>query len=457
MNAQDNVYLEDGLLRYDEYEEMDVSYGKGLEHMLAHDPITSEQMAKDVRMEKLLRLILDEAIDVKTTDVQISFLTNEVIVRYRIDGKMLNFRRVDPRAFEPLSARIKYISRLSFNETRVPQDGRFSHEYGGDIYDVRVSTIPTNKGENISMRLLYNKELNTDLAELNINDRVLEKYRKVIKSREGLVLLTGPTGSGKTTTLYTTIGELLLMYGGTKNIMTIEDPIEYAIDGIVQSQVNRIREYHFADGLRALLRQNPDIILVGEIRDKETAETATRASNTGHLVFSTLHASDAVSTALVMKQLGVEPHNIANTLKIVLNQRLTGKLCPHCSKRRLATVDERRVFPNVSTVRELNEGGCDLCDYKGTNGLVLVIEMLEVTETFRDMIYKDMTGSEIRKELSGHPSYYSLQEDLEYHLLNGHITMSDAIHLSMKDVEEKEDRQEKDAGKEREKEKEGDV
>lgn len=437
-NEQYNVYLEDGILRYDEYEEMDVSYGKGLEHMLAHDPITSEQMAKDERMELLLRLILDEAIDVRTTDVQISFLTDEVIVRYRIDGKMLNFRRIDPRAFEPLSARIKYISRLSFNETRIPQDGRFTHEYDGHFYDVRVSTIPTNKGENISMRLLYNKELSTDLDELNINESVLEKYRKAIKSREGLVLLTGPTGSGKTTTLYTTIGELMSMYGGTKNIMTIEDPIEYAVDGIIQSQVNRIRNYDFAHGLRALLRQNPDIILVGEIRDKETAETATRASNTGHLVFSTLHASDAVSTALVMKQLGVEPHNIANTLKIVLNQRLTGKLCSHCSKRRLVTAEERRIFPNVSTVREVSNEGCSECDYKGTNGLVLVIEMLEVTEKFRDMIYKDMTGSEIRKALRGHSSYYSLQDDLEYHLLQGHITMSDALHLTMEDEEEKE-------------------
>ena len=139
-----------------------------------------------------------------------------------------------------------------------------------------------------------------------------------------------------------------------------------------------------------------------------------------------------------MKQLGVEPHNIANTLKIVLNQRLTGKLCPHCSKRRLATVEERRIFPNVSTVREVSNEGCRECDYKGTNGLVLVIEMLEVTEKFRDMIYKDMTGSEIRKALRGHSSYYSLQDDLEYHLLQGHITMSDALHLTMEDEEEKE-------------------
>lgn len=423
-----NVYLEDGQLRYDEFEEMDIHYGKDLERMLAHDPITSDQMAKDLRMEKLLRIILDEAIDVMTTDVQISFLTNEVIVRYRIDGKMLHFRRIDPRAFEPLSARIKYISRLKHSETRIPQDGRFSHEYNGVVYDVRVSTIPTNKGENISMRLLYNKELKTDLAELQINDKVLQRYRKAIMSREGLILLTGPTGSGKTTTLYTTIGELIKAYGATKNIMTIEDPIEYAVDGIVQSQVNGMRDYNFGDGLRSILRQNPDIILVGEIRDRLTAETATRASNTGHLVFSTLHASDAVSTAIVMKQLGVEPYNIANSLKIVLNQRLTGKLCDHCKTKRSTTREEREDFPKFLKVYD--SVGCEHCDYKGTRGLVLVIEMLEVDEAFRDMIYKNMTASEIRNQLMGSETYYSLKEDIEYHLREGHITIEDAVHLS---------------------------
>lgn len=420
--------LERDLLRFDEDGTMDLWYANYVRNLKGTDYITDEQKAKFPAIKKLLTLILDEAITERTTDVQISIPTGEVYVRYRIDSKMKNRRRIEIEAFEALSCRVKLLSGLSISEAKIPQDGRFTHLKDGIAYDVRVSTIPTNKGENISLRLLYKNELKTTLDSLNIRAKVLKRYREAILSREGLILLTGPTGSGKTTTLYTTIGELIRHYNKEKNIMTIEDPIEYAIDHIVQSQVNLVRNYDFVDGLRSILRQNPDIILVGEIRDKKTAETAVRASNTGHLVFSTLHASDAVSTAIVMKQLGVEPYNITNSLKIVLNQRLTGRLCEYCRRKRLLTREERSRFPEIEETFEAV--GCRKCNDKGTNGLVLLIEMVYVDDYFRELIYQDMAAEEMKKALQGRNSYYSLREDLIHHLKMGEITIEDAIHLS---------------------------
>lgn len=416
------------LLKYDEEGVMDVAYAEEIRRLRATDYVTDEQKAKNPKIKKLLTLILDEAIEERTTDIQISIPTNEVLIRHRVDSRMRNRRIVELEAFEALSCRVKLLSGLGISEAKIPQDGRFTHYKDEVSYDVRVSTIPTNKGENISLRLLYKNELKNNLDTLDLRDKVIKKYREAILSREGLILLTGPTGSGKTTTLYTTIGELIRHYNQEKNIMTIEDPIEYAIDNIVQSQVNLVREYDFVDGLRSILRQNPDIILVGEIRDRKTAETAVRASNTGHLVFSTLHASDAVSTAIVMKQLGIEPYNISNSLKIVLNQRLTGKLCVNCRVPRLLTQAEKRKFPELNETFE--PVGCRKCNEKGTVGLVLLVEMLVIDDYFRELIYKDIAAEEMKSKLFGKESYYSLREDLIHHVKLGEISISDAIHLS---------------------------
>lgn len=407
---------------------LDKKYADELAQKNATDYITDEQKAKDPIITQLLKIVIDEAIDLRTTDIQVSIPTNDVVVRYRIDSKMINYRLIEREAFDAISCRVKLLGGMDIKEAREPQDGRFTHRKDGIPYDIRVSSIPTNKGENISLRLLYNSDLSNNLNDLNIKENVLKKYRSAIMSREGLILLTGPTGSGKTTTLYTTIGELIEVYGESKNIMTIEDPIEYSLDKIVQSQVNLIRNYDFFDGLRSILRQNPDVILVGEIRDKKTAEVAVRASNTGHLVFSTLHASDAVSTAIVMKQLGVEPYNISNSLKIVINQRLTGKLCDHCKKKRIVTSEERSMFEGVNVVYD--SVGCSECGNTGYNGLVLIMEMLVVDDLFRDLIFKNMTASDMKKELSLSDNYYSLKEDLIAHLKDGTISVIDAIHLN---------------------------
>lgn len=419
---------EELIIKEDLAGDMDRGYAEFLKKMNAVDYVTDEQKSKHKNIVKLLDTIVEESIGKKTTDIQISLLKDgECYVRYRIDGKMKVVRKVELEAFSALSCRIKLLCGLPISEAKIPLDGRFSVRFGENVYDIRVSTIPTNRGENLSLRLLYKTELKDDLATLNLRENVLRKYRDIIKTQEGMILLTGPTGSGKTTTLYTTIGELIDIYDGSKNIMTIEDPVEYEIDGIIQSQVNLLRNYDFSHGLRSLLRQNPDIILVGEIRDKITAETAVRASNTGHLVFSTLHANDAVSTIIVMKQLGVEPYNITNSLKMVVNQRLAGRLCDNCKRKRLLSKAERLKFP------ELTEGyesvGCKICEGKGTKGLVLLEEMLVVDDFFKEMVYKEMTALEMENSLLGRPTYYSLREDILYHLTQGQITIKDAMHF----------------------------
>lgn len=422
----DNISNEMDLF-YDVEGTMDVAYADEMVSLKSTDYITDEQKAKDTRISILLKRILDEAVAVRTTDIQISVPKNNVIIRYRVDGKMKNIRKVEFAAMEALSCRIKLLCGLDISEFRVPQDGRFSHIYKDKVYDVRVNTLPTNKAENISLRLLYKEELNTDLSKLNFREHVLSTIRNSIHGRDGLILLTGPTGSGKTTTLYTSIGELVQYYNNEKTIMTIEDPIEYAVDNIVQSQVNLVRNYDFSDGLRAILRQNPDIILVGEIRDLTTAKTAVRASTTGHLVFSTLHATDAVSTAIVLKQLGVEPYNISNSLKLVVNQRLVGRLCDHCKTSRLLTREERKIFPEIE--ESWSATGCEHCGYKGTVGLVLLVEMLKVDEQFKTLIYKDVAAEEMKNLLKENKNYYSLREDIIHHLKLGEISIDDGRYF----------------------------
>ena len=414
-------------MKYDYEGDLDFGYAEFLRAQNATDYVTDEQKSKHPNIVRLLNIILDESIQLRTTDIQISIISeSECHIRCRVDGKFIAIRKIELEAFSALSCRIKLLSGLSISEAKFPQDGRFTYRNNISAYDIRVSTLPTNRGENISLRLLYKTELKDNIETLELRKKVLNTYRENIKGREGLILLTGPTGSGKTTTLYTTIGELIRIYNKEKNIMTIEDPVEYEIDNIVQSQVNLIRNYDFVDGLRSILRQNPDIILVGEIRDKKTAETAVRASNTGHLVFSTLHANDAVSTIIVMKQLGIEPYNITNSLRLVLNQRLASRICEKCKKSRLLNREERVLFPEL---KETYYGeGCNSCKGKGYKGLVLLEEMLEVDDYFRELVYQEMTANEMKKELVGRKNYYSLRDDILFHMYHGDISIHDAIH-----------------------------
>ena len=272
---------------------------------------------------KLINAVLAEAIKDGASDIHIEPYEEYLSIRFRVDGILKEKLKPSSRVSSLLNARIKIMSNLDIAERRVPQDGRMSLKLGEKWVDIRVSTLPSSYGERIVLRLLDKAEASLDLKELGMNDQVMQNYLDQLKNTSGIILVTGPTGSGKTTTLYSGLSYL---NDNTRNILTVEDPIEYALNGIGQTQVNQKVGMSFSKGLRAILRQDPDVVMVGEIRDKETAETAIQASLTGHLVLSTVHTNDAVGAITRLHDMGVEPYLLASTLKLVIAQRLVRKL-----------------------------------------------------------------------------------------------------------------------------------
>jgi len=272
---------------------------------------------------KLINAVLAEAIKDGASDIHIEPYEEYLSIRFRVDGILKEKLKPSSRVSSLLNARIKIMSNLDIAERRVPQDGRMSLKLGEKWVDIRVSTLPSSYGERIVLRLLDKAEASLDLKELGMNDQIMQNYLDQLKNTSGIILVTGPTGSGKTTTLYSGLSYL---NDNTRNILTVEDPIEYALNGIGQTQVNQKVGMSFSKGLRAILRQDPDVVMVGEIRDKETAETAIQASLTGHLVLSTVHTNDAVGAITRLYDMGVEPYLLASTLKLVIAQRLVRKL-----------------------------------------------------------------------------------------------------------------------------------
>ena len=272
---------------------------------------------------KLINAVLAEAIKDGASDIHIEPYEEYLSIRFRVDGILKEKLKPSSRVSSLLNARIKIMSNLDIAERRVPQDGRMSLKFGEKWVDIRVSTLPSSYGERIVLRLLDKAEASLDLKELGMNDQIMQNYLDQLKNTSGIILVTGPTGSGKTTTLYSGLSYL---NDNTRNILTVEDPIEYALNGIGQTQVNQKVGMSFSKGLRAILRQDPDVVMVGEIRDKETAETAIQASLTGHLVLSTVHTNDAVGAITRLHDMGVEPYLLASTLKLVIAQRLVRKL-----------------------------------------------------------------------------------------------------------------------------------
>ena len=272
---------------------------------------------------KLINAVLAEAIKDGASDIHIEPYEEYLSIRFRVDGILKEKLKPSSRVSSLLNARIKIMSNLDIAERRVPQDGRMSLKLGEKWVDIRVSTLPSSYGERIVLRLLDKAEASLDLKELGMNDQIMQNYLDQLKNTSGIILVTGPTGSGKTTTLYSGLSYL---NDNTRNILTVEDPIEYALNGIGQTQVNQKVGMSFSKGLRAILRQDPDVVMVGEIRDKETAETAIQASLTGHLVLTTVHTNDAVGAITRLHDMGVEPYLLASTLKLVIAQRLVRKL-----------------------------------------------------------------------------------------------------------------------------------
>ena len=348
--------------------------------------------AEEAPVVKLVDLIIRQAIDERASDIHIEPFKDKISLRYRIDGKLYEIPPPAKHLHSPIISRIKILSKLDIAEKRLPQDGALLVKIGDRPIDIRVSVIPTIYGEKIVMRLLDRSQVVLDLNQLGFDSKQLEIIRKSINSPYGLVFLTGPTGSGKTTTLYAILNEIK---SPTKNIITIEDPVEYKLDGINQVQIKPEIGLTFSTALRSFLRQDPDIMLVGEVRDLETAQICIRSALTGHLVLSTLHTNDAPTAVSRLMDIGIEPYMLAPSLLAVIGQRLVRKLCPDCKEAYEPTAEQLK---SIRLTAELiyRPKGCELCNNTGYKGRISISEVMVVNEEIKDLINQRASFQRIR-------------------------------------------------------------
>jgi type IV pilus assembly protein PilB len=348
---------------------------------------------------RLVNFMLNDAIKSRASDVHIEAQENFVIVRYRIDGKLKNMIRVPIALHSALITRLKILTKLNISEKRKPQDGRVRILIENRKIDLRVSIMPTFYGEKVAIRLLDPKEAMVELDKLGFQKEELDTFIRAIRKNQGMILVTGPTSSGKTSTLYAALN---FIRSETKNIVTIEDPIEYLIEGINQMQINPAKDITFATGLRNILRQDPNVILVGEIRDKKAADIAFRASLTGHLVFSTLHTRNAASSITRLINMGMEPYAISSSLILIVSQRLVRLICPYC--REEYTPDEKLLdkfdsYVDKFEIKKFFRGkGCEHCNFTGYYGRTAILEILKVNEKIKNLVANGASEDIILKE-----------------------------------------------------------
>ncbi len=344
--------------------------------------------------------VITGAVKINASDIHFEVFEKVFRIRYRIDGHLREMFSLPFSKSQSTLSRLKIMANLDISEKRRPQDGKIRFPVNNIQIDIRVSTLPTTFGEKIVLRILDKSKLQLDLKKLGFMQNQYDIFLNHLRLPYGMILVTGPTGSGKTTTLYAALHEI---HSIEKNIMTIEDPIEYNIDGINQANVKPDIGFDFAAALRAFLRQDPDIIMVGEIRDKETAEIAIRASLTGHLVFSTLHTNDSISAITRLIDMGVEPFLVASSVRLIIAQRLTRKLCS-CQTQ---TADE--TLQSTRNSKRKLEKGCDKCNYTGFSGRTALFELLPITENMTDLISKN-SGYKIIYEEAKKNNFMSLRD-----------------------------------------------
>ena len=348
----------------------------------------------DAPIVQLVQSVFEQAIRQRVSDIHIEALENNVRVRYRIDGALYEKMIYENTLLPAISTRIKIMGGMDISEKRKPQDGRMTIMVDRQEYDIRVSSMPTVHGEKLVMRISSKLGLTRSKTELGFEEEELRRFDHMLAHPFGIIFVTGPTGSGKSTTLYTALSEL---NKESVNIMTVEDPVEADIEGINQIQVNPKVNLTFASALRSILRQDPDIIMIGEIRDPETASIAVQASITGHLVVSTLHTNNAVGTLDRMADMGVERYLIADSVVGVIAQRLVRRLCPHCRKKRPATEEEKQVMhlPSQEKIEIYEPAGCNLCSHTGYFGRTGIFEIMEVNEEIRRLIAENASTEEM--------------------------------------------------------------
>ncbi len=384
----------------------------------------------DAPIIRLLNALLSEAIKEGASDVHIETFEDRISIRFRIDG-ILRTVLEPPRVLAPLIvSRIKVMAKLDIAEKRLPQDGRISLRMGAHTVDVRVSTMPTNHGERAVLRLLDKQHARLDLAELGMDAERLNLLTSLINQPHGILLVTGPTGSGKTTTLY---AALTLLNNNQRNILTVEDPIEYDLAGVGQTQVNTKIQMTFAKGLRAILRQDPDVVMVGEIRDLETAQIAIQASLTGHFVLSTLHTNSAIGAVTRLSDMGVEPFLLASSLVGVLAQRLARLLCVDCKQFEKATALECQIMnvkvEDAPTIA--HPVGCAKCRYTGYAGRTGIYELIVIDETMKTLIH-DQSGEQ-RLRQHARSLFPSLRQDGIHRVCLGETSLEEVMRVSNED------------------------
>lgn len=410
----------------------DLGDSLNLSDLMHHLPKAEDLLERqdDAPIIRLLNALLSEAIKEGASDVHIETFEDHVTIRFRVDG-ILREVLEPPRILAPLIiSRIKVMARLDIAEKRLPQDGRITLRIGGRAVDVRVSTIPTNHGERAVLRLLDKQSGRMDLAELGMEAKTLALLVSLINQPHGIILVTGPTGSGKTTTLY---AALTVLNDKKRNILTVEDPIEYDLVGIGQTPVNNKINMTFAKGLRAILRQDPDVVMVGEIRDLETAQIAIQASLTGHLVLSTLHTNSAVGAITRLGDMGVEPFLLASSLTGVLAQRLMRLLCKHCKKPMMATPGECELLGVSATAAPViyHPVGCEHCRHLGYAGRSGVYELIAIDETLCTMIHDHAPEQKMRKY--ARESFPSLRQDGYRRVLMGDTSLEEILRVTSED------------------------
>ncbi len=381
----------------------------------------------DAPIIRLINGLIFEAVKRRASDVHIEPYEEKLAIRYRIDGILQEVLTPSRRLAPLLVSRIKVMARLDIAEKRMPQDGRISLSLGGRSIDVRVSTLPSRFGERVVLRLLDKEHARIDLAELGMAQDTLAQLKTVLTQPNGIVLVTGPTGSGKTTTLYSA---LTLLNNQTRNILTVEDPVEYSLDGVNQTQVNTKVGLTFAAGLRAILRQDPDVVMVGEIRDVETADIAVQASLTGHLVLSTVHTNSAVAAVTRLRDMGIEPFLLSSTLRAVLAQRLVRRLCSVC-KDPYTPTDIELAALGIAASKEpyvfYRPKGCMTCGNSGYDGRAGIFELLRVDQGLRRMIHD--SGSEQDMESAAFAVSDSLLRNGVRHVLSGVTTAEEVLRV----------------------------
>jgi len=362
-------------------------------------PAKLHELAREPSLVNLVNLIILEAIEARASDIHIEPFEHEVKIKYRIDGILVEKTPSSKRLHAAIVSRIKIMGDMNIAERFVPQDGHIEFMGNTGKIDIRVSTVPTVFGEAVELRLLDRTASLIDLGDLGMNAQTLEGFAKCLKKTHGIVLVTGPTGSGKTTTLYAALNKI---YSPGVKMITIEDPVEYQLDGINQMPVNVKRGLTFATGLRHILRHDPDIIMVGEIRDRDTADIAIRAALTGHLVFSTLHTNDAAGAVTRLIDMGVEPFLLASSLEGILAQRLVRKVCPKCKE---PYHPDENLLKNLGIsaqaeppVQFYHGSGCEECSQTGMSGRIGIFELLRITNRLRELIATRPTTEQISRE-----------------------------------------------------------